>query len=673
MSTTTELLSSLTYAIEEVSRSLAKVPPNFGLLVARFLQATPFNYGASTQTLGENRFHIFVDEFKQRDWMFTIAINGDFTYAIDGPHPVSREFNEVTEAVVPAVEGPEIVGISVKEAMDVIKHAIATDEGYAWSWQSNIAMPIVDDLGIDGKIANRCAARLLRHFFGYDITKQKEYIDRMTYQEVPVAPDEVEGDDVNTLHISCTGFQANSGAETVARGLTKLFQGYGYDAVVNIASTTLSEAERSQDNPVANTRIVVTGVESRWHTDRSGPSSEEGVDVAVADLDEDPNCPTDDDSDAPFDTEEPESIFGSAVSSYIQEPKLVLKVSIPEHECNPTLIVDALRDQYPDAVLKVKIKLDNFGCDSIKIGLAQRKALTFTIDPADPDPKGTVDFIQREIMRSYGLSDKYKTPRELFEEGFRQGLLKSFEPVPNNDPGQEVEDLSPPDFEEPALGEDTQSGYAEPMLSEVAEPSLTMTQEKMQLSDPEHRRNAYLFDRREGDQVRVVMFHVAVDEEGFDVEQILGEGYTIVEASPSTFYGLLESISPEVVRYSAELYENNARWINRFGNGEEVSTRHHEGPFTLFNISQGSIPKAIYADIEECWTAFQNVDRLPELADCLNDPTIVIGVEDYVKVTRGGMMIVREHPRLEELFLKYIKFKALNNPQIDRWIKSFGL
>ena len=469
----------------------------------------------------------------------------------------------------------------------------------------------------------------------------------MAYQEVP---DSAESDDpVNTIYINVTGYQGNSGAEALARRLPLFLQGGGYDTRINIAGTTLSEDERSLSLPVPGTRIVVTGVESRWHTDRSGPSIEEGVDVAVADLGEDPDCPSDDDPDAPFDLEEPEGIFGSAVSSYIQEPKLVLKVSIPEYECNPTLIVDALRDQYPDAVLKVKIKLDSFGCDSIKIGLAQRKALTFTIDPADPDPKGTVDFIQRELMRSYGLSDKYETPREL------------------DDPGQEVEDLTPPDFD------DERTGYAEPMLSEVAEPSLTMTQEKMQLSDPEHRRNAYLFDRREGDQVRIVMFHVAVDEEGFDVEQILGEGYTIVEASPSTFYGLLESISPEVVRYSAELYENNARWINRFGNGEEVSTRHHEGPFTLFNISQGSIPKAIYADIEECWTAFQNVDRLPELADYLNDPTIIIGVEDYLKVTRGGMMIVREHPRLEELFLKYIKFKALNNPQIDRWIKSFGL
>lgn len=647
MSITTEIIASITHAIQEVSRPLAKLPPNFGLLVARFLQAPPYNYSTSTQTLGDGKFHIFLDDFKQKDWMVTIEVNGDFVYTLDGPHEVGREICEATETVEPSVEGPTITGITVAEAMDVIKRAIATDESYAWGWQSNIAMPIVDDLGIDGKIANRCAARLLRHFFGYDITNQKEYIARMAYQEVP---DSAESDDpVNTIYINVTGYQGNSGAEALARRLPLFLQGGGYDTRVNIAGTTLSEDERSLAPPVPGTRIVVTGVESRWHTDRSGPSIEEGVDVAVADLGEDPDCPSDDDPDAPFDLEEPEGIFGSSVSSYIQEPKLVLKVTIPEYECNPTLIVDALRDQYPDAVLKVKIKLDSFGCDSIKIGLAQRKALTVTIDPADPDPKGTVDFIQRELMRSYGLSDKYETPRKL------------------DDLGQEVEDLVPPD------SDDVRSGYAEPMLPEVAEPSLTMTQEKMQLSDPEHRRNAYLFDRREGDQVRIVMFHVAVDEEGFDVEQILGEGYTIVEASPSTFYGLLESISPEVVRYSAELYENNARWINRFGNGEEVSTRHHEGPFTLFNISQGSIPKAIYADIEECWTAFQNVDRLPELADYLNDPTIVIGVEDYLKVTRGGMMIVREHPRLEELFLKYIKFKALNNPQIDRWIKSFGL
>ncbi|MNT59511.1 hypothetical protein D3C72_1970300 [compost metagenome] len=80
----------------------------------------------------------------------------------------------------------------------------------------------------------------------------------------------------------------------------------------------------------------------------------------------------------------------------------------------------------------------------------------------------------------------------------------------------------------------------------------------------------------------------------------------------------------------------------------------------------------IYSEVEDCWTAFQNVDRLSELAEKLNDSTIIIGVEDYLKVTRAGLMVVREHPRLEELFLKYLQYKAQFDPSIGRWLRSYG-
>jgi hypothetical protein len=628
MKTASEILSAITFAIQEVASPLAKVPPDFGLRVARHLQGTPFNYSTSTSTQGPDEFIIFLDDFKQKDWMVTIKIQGDFQYTLDGPHEVGRDIPDTEELKAP--EGPIVPGepeITVAQAMARIRAAIASDEGYAWGWQSNLAMPILDDLGVNHKLANRAGARLLQHLFGYDITKQKEYTDIQNRVETTTVEDDVAD---SMLHITVTGYKANSGAEELSRRLAEYLKMGGYEALINIADTTLAGEERSVALPPEGVRIHVTGVESRWHSDRV--AEPEDVDIPCGEGD-------DFGGDDPLDSADSDGPWEVESGAFESQPKLTLHVTIPKYECNPTQIIDALRDQYPDADISAKIKLDNFGCDSIKANAALKKAVRFTIHPDDPNPAATIGYLQNEFRKAYGLEPVIPTVAE-----HRIGYV---EPMVTDS------------------GEDT--------VESTIQPTLTMVKEKMMLSNPEDRANAYLFERREGDTYRNVLFHVDVDAEGFDVEQITGEGWGIVEASPGVFNTLLEKVSPEVVRYSLDLYENNARWLNRFGDGKEIATRTHEGPFTLYTIGQGAIPKAIYGEVEECWTAFQNIDRLQELSEELRDPSIVIGAEDYLKITHGGCMTVREHPRLEELFLKYIHYKATFNPLIDRWIKSFGL
>lgn len=62
-------------------------------------------------------------------------------------------------------------------ALDDIKNAVQTDQGYAWGWQCNLAMPILD--GSKGMLSHRganvLAARLMAHLFSYDVTVLPEY------------------------------------------------------------------------------------------------------------------------------------------------------------------------------------------------------------------------------------------------------------------------------------------------------------------------------------------------------------------------------------------------------------------------------------------------------------------------------------------------------------------
>jgi len=588
MSNSAELISTLTYAITEVSCGMARLPDNFGLLVARFLQATPLNYSAATQVVAANTHRIYISDFKDKDWFLDVYIKDDFSFRIDGPYEMSRDVAECTEEEMgEATTAPEH---DIAGAMSTLADALQADPSYAWSWQSNLAMAIVDELGVSRQAGNKAAARIMQHVFKVDVTQMKEYKDIISFRHITprYVPNEgikdtsvaqVEEIPDNVIHITVTGFQPNSGAEALAQRLPLFLIGGGFTHEMNIADTTLEPSEIGPLPSDKKTHVLITGVESRYHTDMVG-DGEEAVDECEPDYGFDQpdlgeDCDGIDDS--------PREPFGCAVQ---ERPRMTMRLKLDDNDPDPVSTIEYFRGHYPEANLEVEYKVDQYLTDCIH---KQARAQVDQPDDGSDEPAGLV--MQKPVHL---------------------------------------------------------------------------------LSDPSSRRNAYLFKRNVDEGVTVALMHVDIDDPEFDVEQVLGEGWLIVHAgSLEAFRKVLGSIE-SALEYADEIYCNNVRWLNKFGDGEKIELRHHEGPFTLFHIAQGSIPKEIYAHVEDAWTAFQDVRRLPSLAEVLGDPSIVIDAKEYVEVTRGGCMVVREHPRLEELFLTFLKFKATQNPLIDRWIKSFG-
>lgn len=588
MSHTAELISTVTYAITEVSHSMARVPANFGLLVARFLQAAPLNYCASTQVVAADTHRIYICDFKNRDWFIDVFIRDDFSFRLDGPYGISGKTEE-TEEELGEASAPEH---DVAGAMSALTTALNEDPSYAWSWQSNLAMSIHDELGLNRQDSNKAAARIMQHVFKVDITKMKEYTDivhaksyksivpgYVKFEGIRDTSRVVEGEiPDNVIHITVTGFQENSGAEALALRLPLFLQGGGFTHELNLADTIL---EPSQVGPIPSekkTHVIITGVESRYHTDAT---PDDGPDIGgYADDPWDNSEGTDCDGGQGQDPH----VFGAVAET--PRPRMTLRLKIDDEDTNPVSTIEFFRNHYKEADIEVDCKVNYL----------------------------LTDYIHK-------------------------------------------------------LAREEQQG-----VEEVPQEGLTLKEQERRLSDYSARQNAYLFQNQIGDDRAVAILHVEVNDPEFDVEQVLGEGWAIVHrGSLEDFRKVVETLNNELAtEYAAELYYNNERWLNRFGDGSEVTLRKHEGGFTLFNISQGSIPQAIAAEVEDAWMAFQNYERVVAIAGLIGDPSIIIDDEEYVKVTRGGCMVVREHPRLEELFLKYLKYKAKHNFLIDRWVKSFG-
>lgn len=65
--------------------------------------------------------------------------------------------------------------ISTKQAWDFLKEMCAADPDYAWSLHCNLAMPIMDVIGVDHQQSNVAAAYLMQHLFDHDITNHEHY------------------------------------------------------------------------------------------------------------------------------------------------------------------------------------------------------------------------------------------------------------------------------------------------------------------------------------------------------------------------------------------------------------------------------------------------------------------------------------------------------------------
>jgi hypothetical protein len=61
-------------------------------------------------------------------------------------------------------------------ASNLLRASLQKDNGYAWAWHCNIAMPLFDaKVGLSHREANDCAAILMRHLFNVDIKESPEW------------------------------------------------------------------------------------------------------------------------------------------------------------------------------------------------------------------------------------------------------------------------------------------------------------------------------------------------------------------------------------------------------------------------------------------------------------------------------------------------------------------
>ena len=72
----------------------------------------------------------------------------------------------------------------VDRSFEALKQAINTDPEYAWGWQCNLAVPIMDVTGASHAAANQAAALILQQMFGCDITSHPHYGGEKSLEQV---------------------------------------------------------------------------------------------------------------------------------------------------------------------------------------------------------------------------------------------------------------------------------------------------------------------------------------------------------------------------------------------------------------------------------------------------------------------------------------------------------
>jgi hypothetical protein len=67
----------------------------------------------------------------------------------------------------------------------MLEETIQADPEYAWSWHCNIAMPIMDSIGIPHELADRAAARIMSNLFNVDTSQHIYYQNPVMYGPHP--------------------------------------------------------------------------------------------------------------------------------------------------------------------------------------------------------------------------------------------------------------------------------------------------------------------------------------------------------------------------------------------------------------------------------------------------------------------------------------------------------
>lgn len=512
----------------------------------------------------------------------------------------------------------------VAKEYDTIAAAMQKDSDYLWSWFANVAVTLGDHSNLTGYECAVAAAALLQHLWKVDITSHPHYIEQLKRTRPSshaITHDEAFKDpDTNHVYVNVTGFGPNSGATAFAKRINQALKGQGFASFLHVADTSLSQDEVSEEVQ-GNTVFSITAVESRTNTDNYGDP--DVVDVLEAgdpdpgndlDSEEGPDADEFDNDDGSIFGEGEDPDQGFAIAGFAS-PTHELEVELQNSDLHPLLTIRYFQDNLPGTVVKAKYQVDPHLTDAIhKMYLEpEDKTLKITLDPEDPDAPGTVAMIQSAVLEQVNETCP---------------LLKALDYKPT-------------------------------------------------LNDPEFLKNAYVFQMDGADEFCVL--HVDIDSPEFDIDvfhRLIANGVNVV---PTTDMGWfikgLEKHAPSALDHLETLVKNNRRWDETFQSwkawGDDVNPTP-VSPFTLYNLPQNAIPKSIYDLVESCWIDWQQTVKLEDLSREIGDPSVIINFDQYVTKTQGGFMVVREHPRLEELFLKLLKVRARNNPTLAVWLKLMG-
>lgn len=571
---------------------------------------------------------------------------------------------------------------------ELLQNALNSDFGYAWSWFCNIAVPLMDSTGMSHAEANKAAAHLFQHIFKIDVTGWKEYRDIVDAESssikhkavVALDPDEAGEIDETAIYVNVTGFKANSGAEAMAEAIAQLFRTSGYRTKLNLADTVLEPHERSKRTPGPGTLFVVTGVESRWHTDRHGVDevASDGPDVGGYDedglggvdlteeefgtaLDEglDPcnctgaECHCGDDTDPG--TRDIEDIVApylqttvEAIRDMLNENKakgpLVLNVKFPKGSPDQLGVLEVIRDRFAGAKVIADVELDYDDVYATAVALREealskeQKQLIITLDKDDPHPERTVEAIT-DLIRGASL-----TPVEETIVGKQWTLDVTME-------------------------------TGKPLVTGIVKPAFA-------LGNPDDRKHAYVvecLDPDAPDGIRMSVQYMDVTHELFDLAAFQRGPFRVVtqESFMAFRHMLVNYFDPQspVHAIAGDLFHNNSHFLASYG-GKDLQ-REPIREIDFLGIPQAQIPNDLYPAIEFCWKELASPEYCKVIAEFATasgeDATgFVIGEDEYLEREIWGSRI-KIHPKANRMFVLGLQLTAANSEPVAHWMRNMNL
>jgi hypothetical protein len=89
-----------------------------------------------------------------------------------------------------------MMDVSIGQAWGALKQACESDPEFAWAVHCNIAMPIIDAIGVSHEQSNVASAHLMQHLFDHDITTHERFEYQKSgaqeYAEIRIAAEQAE-------------------------------------------------------------------------------------------------------------------------------------------------------------------------------------------------------------------------------------------------------------------------------------------------------------------------------------------------------------------------------------------------------------------------------------------------------------------------------------------------